>query len=160
MFEMKIKSSYLSLFDQRIIYVLSFVSVLLGGVIYIFLRPVKPAFFNLLGVLGLENLVNSIRESTVPVSRNFPEWFIYTLPNGLWAFGYTLLILAIWRGSKSGIKYIWFSSIPVLIFGFELLQYTGNIRGTFALEDILSGLAGILIGIITTKLYGHEKTKV
>lgn len=134
--------------------------MLLGGVIYVLLRPVKPAFFDLFNLIGLGNWADSIRQSTVPFSQIFPEWFVYTLPNGLWAFGYTLLILTIWKDSRSAMKYIWFATIPVLIFGFEMMQYTGNIRGTFGFEDILSGLAGIILGILTTKLYSHEKNKV
>lgn len=157
---MKMKSIYLNPISQRIIYLLSVVSVLLGGIIYVLLRPVKPVFFNLLDFIGLEAWADSLRESTVPISQYFPDWFIYTLPNGLWAFGYTLLILTIWKGNKSWIKYFWFTTIPLLVFGFEMMQYTGNIKGTFGFDDILSGLIGILLGILTTKKYSHEKKKV
>lgn len=145
-------------------YAVSAISVFFGGVIYIMLRPTESAFFNLFGMIGLENWTDLIRENTVPISQYFPKWFVYTLPNGLWAFAYTLLILTIWRGSKSVLKYFWMATIPILVFGFEVLQYTGTIRGTFAIDDIFSGFVGIVCGVLignrTAKIYNYEKNKV
>ena len=52
-------------------------------------------------------------------------------------------------------------SIPVLVIGFEIFQYAGIIRGTFSIQDIVLGFAGITIGIIVgikvIKPYYHEK---
>jgi hypothetical protein len=77
-----------------------------------------------------------------------PKWIVYSLPNGLWAFAYALLITGIWSDSKSCVKYFWMGSIPVLVLGFEILQYPGIIRGTFSMQDIALGIAGITVGII------------
>ncbi|MCK5506213.1 MAG: hypothetical protein KAJ10_13695, partial [Thermodesulfovibrionia bacterium] len=64
-------------------------------------------------------------------------------------FGYTLIVLRIWKGSNSFMKYFWFMSIPVLVFGFEVLQLTGDLQGTFCLNDIIWSAIGIKIGFIT-----------
>jgi hypothetical protein len=157
---MKSKSQYLFHFNHLLIYALSAVSVFLGGVIYILYRPEKAGFFKVFDFIGLEKWSDLVREKTISVGQYLPEWFVYTLPNGLWAFAYSLLIMTIWRRSKSLLKYFWFATIPVLIFGFELLQSTGTIPGTFATGDIISGFAGIIAGILTIKIYRHEKNEV
>lgn len=54
-------------------------------------------------------------------------------------------------------KYFWFMSIPVLIFGFEILQFTGALRGTFCLIDIIWGAIGILAAIAMVYLRIMEK---
>ena len=157
---MTIRSKYFSNQNYGQLYALSALSVFLGGIIYLLLRPVKASFFKLINHSGIEELADKTRQFTVPAGEFFPDWFVYTLPNGLWAFGYTILIVAIWNGSKSLFKYFWYATIPILIFGFELLQRTGNILGTFAFDDIISGFVGIAMGILITKLYAYEKIKV
>jgi hypothetical protein len=68
--------------------------------------------------------------------------------NGLWAFAYALLITGIWSGSESWLKYFWMASIPVLVFGYEILQYFGTIPGTFCIQDLALGFGGLILGII------------
>jgi hypothetical protein len=52
------------------------------------------------------------------------------------------------------------TSIPVLVLGFEFFQYTGIVRGTFCIQDMVLGMAGIITGIfsglINLKLNHHE----
>ncbi len=135
-------------------------ALLLGGSIYILWRPIEPQFFSFFSETGLYNLINSLRQSTVSNNTLFPRWLIFSLPNGLWAFAYTIIITTIWAGSKSKIRYFWLISIPVLVLGFEVLQLTEIIYGTFCIQDIVAGIAGIIIGIIVknkiTKIKNHE----
>jgi len=139
---------------------LSAIAMLLGGVIYILLRSHEPQFFALFTEIGLGNWLNSVRQSSLSASAILPKWIIFSLPNGLWAFAYSLIIKTIWSGSKSKIKYFWIISIPVLVLGFETLQLTKVIRGTFSIQDIVFGIGGIIIGIIVgnkiTKIKNHE----
>jgi hypothetical protein len=54
------------------------------------------------------------------------------------------------------------STIPILVIGFELLQYTGLVKGTFSFQDIAFEISGLLLGIyagiIITKSHPHEKS--
>ena len=140
--------------------ILSSAAVLSGGLIYV-LRVSEPVFFQWIKDVGLNNWLNIARRKTVSVPQHFPEWFIYSLPNGLWAFAYALLITGIWSGSKSWLRIFWMASIPVLVLGFEFLQYVRIIPGTFCIQDIILGITGmttgILIGILTFKSKSHEK---
>ncbi|MFO7668317.1 MAG: hypothetical protein R6W31_01535 [Bacteroidales bacterium] len=128
---------------------LSSFAVFAGGLIYILFRPAEPAFFNWFYAAGLENWLYAVREQSLSICSSLPQWVVYSLPNGLWVFGYTTIVISIWTGSNSFLKYFWFLSIPVLVFGFELLQLTGKLQGTFCLNDILWSATGITVGFIT-----------
>jgi hypothetical protein len=141
---------------------ISAIALLAGGIIYILFRTSEPGFFKWIRAAGLDNLLIFARNSSLSLTPILPKWIVYSLPNGLWAFAYALLITGIWSDSKSWLKYFWMASIPVLVLGFEILQYPGIIRGTFSIQDIALGIAGIAVGIIVgikiIKPRYHEKT--
>ncbi|MFH0759189.1 MAG: hypothetical protein V2B15_18015 [Bacteroidota bacterium] len=138
-------------------------ALLLGAFIYIFLRPSESLFFNWMHAIGLDRWLKYLRLHSLSQIPQVPTWIVYSLPNGLWAFAYALLIKNIWSGSKSWFNYFWTASIPVLVLGFEILQYAGIIHGTFSLQDIAFSLAGLTLGIFAgikiSKRKHHEKTK-
>lgn len=123
-------------------------ALLAGGIIYIIFRSSEPLFFTWTNSTQAIHWINIIRNSSLSLSKVLPEWIVYSLPDGLWAFGYSLLITGIWSGSKSLLRYFWFASIPLLVLGFEFLQFARLIPGTFCLQDIALGIAGIVIGIM------------
>ena len=135
----------------------SVIALIAGFLIYLFYRAKKPLFLEWSGFIKI-NGANSPKVSSI---LHMPDPIIYSLPTGLWAFAYTLLISGIWSGSKSFMRYVWFVSIPLLVFGFELMQLTGNLSGTFSVRDILAGIVGIAAGLMiryySTKKYNHEK---
>jgi hypothetical protein len=139
-------------FAIRILMLLSAITVFSGGMIYILFRPSEPIFFDWVNAIGFESWLSEIRDRTLSIGHIFPHWFIYSLPSGLWAFGYTAIVGSIWTGSKSVLKFFWFGSIPALVFGFELLQQTGEIPGTFSMSDIIWSAIGITTGFITVYL--------
>lgn len=113
----------------RINFVLiSLIALIGGGSIYILFRPVEAKFFNWFTIIESRNWLFIIREESLSVIGFLPPWILYSLPNGLWAFAYTLIIMYLWTRSKSLMKYFWFGSIPVLVFGFEILQLIGQTK--------------------------------
>jgi len=139
---------------------LSSLAVFVGGLIYILFRPVEPVFFNWFSTVGIENWLSIVREKSLSFYSFLPQWIVYSLSNGLWAFAYTIIVLSIWTGSNSFLKYFWYLSIPVLVFGFELLQLTGELQGTFCLNDIIWGAIGITIGFIMANSIDYRKIKI
>ncbi len=123
-------------------------ALILGGLIYIFLRPSEAIFFNWLKSIGFYERLMPLRLNFIHLSKSLPAWFIYSIPNGLWAFAYSLFITCIWWYNKNWVKIIWISSIPLLILGFEVLQFTETIPGTFCWQDIFFGALGLTLGII------------
>jgi hypothetical protein len=151
---MKQVSGYISeiLSFKVLVFFVSILSVIAGGMLYVSFRPAVPVFFRWIRLMGLGDNLTDFREQSLTWVHVLPSWFIYSLPNGLWAFSYTLIVIVIWSGSKSWLRYIWYASVPLLVFGFELLQLTGIIRGTFCLWDLTLGAGGILMGMIFKNL--------
>jgi hypothetical protein len=126
---------------------IAFLAVISGGLVYVFFRPGEPLFFTWADEIGAGNLLPHIRRFTLPLIDFIPNWILFSMSSGLWAFAYALIIASIWSGSKSGLRFFWFATIPILVFGYELLQLTDILPGTFCLLDLAFGLAGIIIGI-------------
>jgi hypothetical protein len=85
----------------------------------------------------------------LPYGQQLPEWIVFSLPDGLWSFAYTLVIITIWIDSHSIVKYAWYASIPLLVLGFKFLQGSGIAAGTFCLNDIIWVIVGLLTGMVT-----------
>lgn len=132
---------------------LSLTTLLLGALIYILLRPSEAIFVEWICEIGFEKQLVQLQGTANLQQLSIPNWIIYSLPNGLWAFAYSLLIISIWAENISLIKYFWLTSIPVLILGYELLQLTPIISGTFCVQDIITGIVGILTAsLFATKI--------
>lgn len=136
--------------NKSLIYVLQAVvalsAIFLGGLIYILWRPAEPVFFEWIKWIGLENGLEWARNNYFKLSEFVPDWIIYSLPAGLWAFAYSFIIFRIWNRNQSILRIFWISTIPVLIFGFELLQLTNFLRGTYSFPDLVISALGILAG--------------
>ena len=127
---------------------LSGLALIAGGMLYISFRSADIVLFRWIRFVGLDSSLTSFRERSLAYLHLMPPWIVYSLPNGLWAFAYTLIVLTIWAGSHSWLRYLWYATVPLLVFGFEGLQLTGMIRGTFCYIDLAFGAAGILAGLL------------
>ncbi|MBE0655394.1 MAG: hypothetical protein IH594_16455 [Bacteroidales bacterium] len=156
------KPIYSSDYSRRISVLISVFALLSGGFIYFFFRSPDYEFVRWIRTLDFDPWFNLAKKDPFPQNLLIREWAVFSLPNGLWAFAYALLITMIWWGSKSLLKYLWLGTIPLLVLGFEALQLTGTIPGTFCSQDIAFGIAGLTSGIMTgikiTKPDYHEKT--
>jgi hypothetical protein len=133
--------------------------ILVGGLIYIVSRPKSLKMFKWFENINIDNLTNSIRDEFIHIE--YPYWVKYNLPDFLWVFSFTSLILIIWNKKivSENISYIIFPvSVGVLS---EIGQLFGIINGTFDLMDILfyslGGLLSTLI-FINSKSNKNEKT--
>ena len=125
-------------------------ALLVGGFIYIFLRPVPPIFFYWIQQIGFTEGLESARSTTLTITPLLPGWVVYSLPQGLWAFSYTLIMVGIWGRKRNLLAIFWLATIPLLVFGFEVLQLAGVISGTYCPEDMLFNTAGILFGVLVS----------
>jgi len=131
------------------------ISMFIGCFIYIFLRPVEA-----LGVKELVShlrIIKELREYTT--QYRLSNWILYSLPNGLWTFSYSLIIFSIWLGVRTKEATIWLVTIPIVGFTYEIFQYLDIIKGTFCTDDMIYSLIGILLSfsIIKIKLWRGTK---
>ena len=92
--------------------------------------------------------------SSLPITRLAPEfdWFVYNLPDGLWAYSLTSFIIL---ASKDDSKYVKFA---YLIFGIGLMLaleiFQGSLLpGTFDPKDVLSIILGYVLSILILQMY-------
>ena len=106
----------------------------LAAVLYLLLRPIDTVIYKIAALFGADDFINVIRES-VNVS-DFPEWFVYSLPGGLWllSFQNTITWIKRFRG-RWLIHSVLLASLSGI--GLELLQVLNVTDGVFDWVDVL-----------------------
>lgn len=128
--------------------IIASVALLLGGALYFFYRPKEAIFFSWIRSTGVTLDLEHTRSIVHAYLFKIPDWIINSMPDGLWAFGYSLLISTIWQKHKSLSRTIWMISIPVVTIGAELIQLTEIIPGTFCQIDLIFIITGIITGYL------------
>jgi hypothetical protein len=132
---------------NNFVYLLAVCALFTGGAIYLLWRQDTLLFLSWLDAVRLSAPAETVRAYSLPLYPYLPDWIVYSLPNGLWAFSYALFISYIWRDNDNPLKYMWYASVPALCIGWELLQYTGTIAGVFCYNDLALSAAGVGLGL-------------
>lgn len=106
---------------------------------YVYLRDGPFVFHRWIRVLFPAYDQARLRHHGPHTSLPLPDWILYSLPNGFWAFAYALLMTVIRANQRSLLKYFWLGTVPLLVFGLEILQLTGTLPGTFCGLDLILG---------------------
>lgn len=96
---------------------------------------------------------------TLTAKNSLPDWFLFSLPDGLWIFSYTSLVLLIWRNKINRENFFWIAIIPILIILSELGQLFNIVPGTFDLIDVLLYSLGAILPILIFTEYLNFKTE-
>ena len=112
------------------------IPILIGFFIYILFRPDKLIMFDWLNSLGIGESISNLRDQS-PSNSKVPSWIIYNLPDGLWVYSLTALMLIIWQDTKDNKKYFWIFSPLIISIMIEIGQYALIIPGTYDYMDIL-----------------------
>ena len=141
---------------KGIAYSISFLSLLAGTAIYVFLRGAPPFIEKLLVDVRLSGPVEGFRNRLEPI--HFPDWFLYGLPDLLWMFSFSLTLITVWDFKIHRYSVTWLSVCLLAGFGFELLQATTFLHGVFDPKDLLYLLAGATLPLLfTIKNRDHAK---
>lgn len=139
---------------------LTVLPVLVGAMIYILWRPTSIRIFGWLETVGLAGGVAKLRALAEPANSYLPQWAIFSLPNGLWAFSYTVFIVCLWWNVPTIHGRLWLCSAPLIGLGYESLQFFGVIPGVFCHQDLLFCAVGIGSGFILGYLQEGEDAQV
>ena len=124
-----------------------FTPLLLGGLIYFMFRSTELRMFNWLSIIGLDSLIISARTNVSLLKNHLPNWFIYSLPDGLWVYSFSSALLIYWNNDKQKVKF-WLL-IPfttgILV---EIFQGLKLFPGTFDFLDLTFSSLAILFSII------------
>lgn len=134
-----------------------FIPILFGGLIYVVSRAETILFFNCTKAIGIENEIKAIRGFFK--DHQLSEWFKFNLPDLLWVFGFTSVMIVIWKNYKSKIK-VFYIVLPLLIgISSELIQFYNPIYGTFDFNDIVCYILGTIMSIIILKTINQPKNE-
>jgi len=107
--------------------------------------------FKWFGALGLEPSIESLRLVTAVAQKAMPHWLIYSLPDGLWVYALTALMILLWRHTDwLSIKIFWLSMGLLLGASSELGQLAGVLPGAFDPIDLLVCLIAPAAALLLT----------
>ena len=138
---------------QKSIY-LVILPILIGGLIYTIFGKTTLQLFKWIRKLGLEEVILDLRNCLNVL--NPPKWVIYNLPDFLWIFASTSLLLIIWdfKITKQNLIYI---LVPFLLaVGSEICQKIGYISGTYDNLDFVAYLVGFIISVTLVSDFKNE----
>ena len=129
--------------------------LLLGGLIYILFRAESLKMFTWFEAMGLSDFIKNIRKARV---FSVPEWVIFSLPDALWLFSFSNIMLILWGYKLSKQSIIWIFAAPIIGLISEFGQAVSVVPGTFDLLDLIFlFFASILPFIIFNKTINYEK---
>ena len=140
---------------KKIKFLLVFLPLLLGVIIYLLYRSKNLFYYNFIHFLNINGYVLFAREVATLYRKLFPTWVIYSLPDGLWLFS-TGAVFLIAR-KKYLLHFFWFLFIYLFVVGGEFVQkyYGGHGTpiGTYDKTDIIA----IILRIFDNKYKYKDK---
>lgn len=99
--------------------------------------------FRWINKLGLSDWIFRLRQNLKDTT--LPDVVIYSLPNGLWVFSITTLLLIIWKDDYKLRFKMYLSFLFIIVMLPEFLQFFELIPGTFDFIDLLVNLIFFLL---------------
>ena len=130
-------------------------TLLLGGLIYVLFRQDTLKMFSWFDDINVSAAISELRLHTVPLSGHFPNWFLYSLPDGLWLFSYLSVLLVVWDNVISKHNIHWLLLVPMVAIFSEIGQLFEIVSGTFDIFDLLFYLLGTVLPIL---IFTNSKT--
>lgn len=125
--------------------------VMTGALIYLSWRSPTLLVFRWAASCGLTEVVNGWRYVVARAGSEFPDWFLYSVPDALWAYGLTTFMTRIWRDADDQrAARLWIYSGVMLGCGGEVGQLLSLVAGTFDLMDIILSVVAAALSIRVT----------
>jgi len=135
-----------------------------GVLIYLFFRSNSLILFKWLNLVFSASAIDQIRQYTLILTPYFPDWFLFSLPDGLWMFSFTCFIFTIWGNKLNFNTLFWIILAFLMAISHEFGQLFNYFPGTFDLLDIMFYIIGVLSPILlftnfikTFKFKNYEK---
>lgn len=133
--------------------------LMIGGLIYLAFRTDSLLMFKWFDAILLDTPIEYLREMTLTSSKHLPNWFLFSLPDGLWIFSYISLTLVIWRNKITKQNVFWILIIPCFAIISELGQSFKIVSGTFDYTDLTFYFLGVITPLVLFKNSLIFKTK-
>lgn len=134
---------------------IAFLSLFIGGIIYVLFRADTLVMFSWFDFLGLSNFIKFLR--SLIVNYECHPWVIYNMPAALWLLSYLCIISTIWNKYKNSKLYtVFFWLMPLISILSEFFQLFGILSGTFDVYDVISYIFSIIIYYLIRYLYENK----
>lgn len=134
----------------------SFLALIFGTSIYLLFRTSSLKVFSWISVLNIDFVNSDIRKFTLEYSANLPNWFLFSLPDGLWTFSYVTMMLNLWNLKINYQSISWILLLPIIAIFSEIFQFIGCISGTFDFYDLIF----YILGTFSPLLFYNKKIKI
>lgn len=112
--------------------------VFLGGLIYIVYRVKTLIMFDWFeNYSKINDLVIFLRKNLVFKNISIPDWVLFSLPDALWLYSFTYIVLLLWDFKINKQSLLWISFPPLIGLFSELGQLIHIIPGTFDITDLI-----------------------
>ncbi len=105
----------------------------------------------------MENGIKYIRD--LFGNYHLSEWIKFNLPDLLWVFGFTSVMLIIWKEIQSQVKMLYIILPLVIAETSEIVQYFIPTFGTFDFKDIIFYSIGWILSILILKTINQLKNE-
>jgi len=123
-----------------------FLPVFAGALIYILFRKESLTVFLWLDNISLLDTVMSLRDIVIGFKDNIPSTILYSLPDGIWVYSGTYLMLVIWNGHMQTVSAKCWIVVPIFLsIGAELLQSIHIVQGSFCFYDMAFYMIGFVL---------------
>ncbi|SUX43454.1 hypothetical protein [Chryseobacterium indoltheticum] len=125
----------------------SIIALTIGTLIYLLFRVSTLKIFSWINVFEIDFTKCKLRDLALSYSAALPQWFIFSLPDGLWAFSYTSIMLCIWDFKINSKNIFWILLIPLIAIISEIGQKIKIVSGTYDHYDLLFYIMGFIMPI-------------
>jgi hypothetical protein len=122
--------------------------ILLGTLIYVIWRPLGLRVFQWADAVGIHAPVAALRLHGSRVRPHVPDFVLFSLPDGLWAYGFVASLCIIWPVPRPPAFRVWALLAAAAILGPEVAQGFGIVPGTFDVADLLASFFGICLALM------------
>lgn len=144
--------------EQKSILTFSISPIIVGLIIYICFRRFDILFFEW---IELKNVNLFLGNRLIPSDLN--RWIINYIPDVLWIFSFTSIIIFIWRMELLTNKLLWIITPLIIAFAYEFGQGLHIVNGTFDKFDFVAYVLGSSLSILLNIKYNKcltIKTKI
>lgn len=134
-----------------------FLTLFIGTLMYVLFRNKSILVFDWINSINIIRPINYLREMTIYSKQYLPNWFIFSLPDGLWTFSYVTLVMLIWNNEIKRKNIFWLILLPAIAIISEIGQCLKLFPGTFDLNDILFYILGFITPLILFKNKQSQK---
>jgi len=127
---------------------------LFGTAIYLLWRSKTILMFSWLRFVGLYAQVVALRAECAGVKHLIPGFILYSVPDGLWLYSFTVLMGLIWFNEpRRSIRAFWIVLPVLLAVCSEFAQRFRLIPGTFDWWDVVSYIASWVPAVVSIHVF-------